>query len=100
MNARGSIGVSQLERFRELYSEADVQVAPNFRDLQENANPVYGCMEAPDLSGVLAAEKATRSVVWTVAVIAMITPFVMGIVCCFKAKQEMRNVGDGKTVKR
>eukprot|EP00483_Globobulimina_turgida_P013674 UN13700 len=98
MNARGSIGVSQLERFRELYAEADVQIAPNYRDLQENSNTVYGCMEAPDLSGILAAEKTTRTVVWIVAVIALITPVVMGVLCCYKAKKDMRNRGGNKTV--
>jgi carbonic anhydrase len=100
MNARGSIGISQLARFRELYAEADEQNAPNFRNVQEdNPNTVYGCMEAPDLSAELAAEKTTRAVVWAVAVIAMITPIVMGVACCYKAKKEMRNVGDGKVVK-
>ena len=46
MNARGTIGVEQMDKFRQLLSDAnDSNIAPNYRELQDNVNTVYACME-------------------------------------------------------
>lgn len=45
MNAHGYIGKSQIERFRALMRTSNDTVAPNYRDIQSNANNVYACIE-------------------------------------------------------
>jgi len=45
MNAHGYIGKSQLEKFRALMATTNHTVAPNYRDIQSNANNVYACIE-------------------------------------------------------
>jgi len=35
-----------------------------------------------------------RAIVWIIAIISLITPFVMGFICCKKAKEEHAHQGD------
>jgi carbonic anhydrase len=86
MNARGSISRSQLVALRTLMTADEHVIANNFREVQDNVNTVYACMERGGASAdALATEKA---VVWTVAVFAMLTPIIMGIVCIWQSKRE------------
>lgn len=97
MNARSWIGASQMEQFRELLSEEDHHIAPNYREVQHNVNNVYACMGEGVVGhdDVAIAENESveddataRLIVWMVAVVAIITPIVLGVVCCYQAKKE------------
>eukprot|EP00484_Ammonia_sp_Unknown_P003575 CAMPEP_0197056462 /NCGR_PEP_ID=MMETSP1384-20130603/85008_1 /TAXON_ID=29189 /ORGANISM="Ammonia sp." /LENGTH=383 /DNA_ID=CAMNT_0042490465 /DNA_START=93 /DNA_END=1241 /DNA_ORIENTATION=+ len=90
MNSHGWIGAEQMEKFRALLSEADTQIAPNYRPVQANVNTVYACMEEI----VEVDDPVIRAVVWVIAIISMITPIVMGVVCCWMANKEKREAAE------
>lgn len=84
MNAKGSISESQMERFRGLMSTAEHHIAPNFREVQSNSNPVYACMGAPEVADVA----LERTIIWMYAVFTFLLPFGMGAICLWQAKRE------------
>ena len=45
MNARGYIGMEQMEKFRALMASTNETIAPNYRDIQSNPNNVYLCSD-------------------------------------------------------
>merc|ERR1719356_1538738 len=52
MNAKAKISEAQMEKFRDLLgADGEHSQAPNFREVQNNPNKVYGCMDAKSISG-------------------------------------------------
>eukprot|EP01083_Nonionella_stella_P243921 849489_1 len=60
-------------------------IGNNFRDVQDNVNTVYGRMRPEGESG---DDETERAVVWVIAVFAILTPIIMGIVCIWQSKRE------------
>merc|ERR1719229_1879 len=102
MNGISKIGVKQMEKFRELkmmHGEEKEQIAPNYREIQNNVNKVYGCMSKP--ANTEEDESTIKFIVWIIAVFAILTPIIMGVICCKRAKAEHAQQGNvNKTATR
>merc|ERR1712244_7285 len=72
MNSRSYIGRDQMEKFRDLMMDSNNTVAPNFRDIQNNVNPVYACLDSGDLKRSSSETEETLTAGWIVAIIAII----------------------------
>merc|ERR1712244_20549 len=72
MNSRGYIGRDQMEKFRDLMMDSNNTVAPNFRDIQNNVNPVYAFLDSGDLKRTSSETEETLTAGWIVAIIAII----------------------------
>jgi len=94
MNARGTIGVDQMDKFRHLllnvYGDS---AAPNYRELQENVNTVYACMEGEDEEeSAEESETGTDMIVVAIyGVVVMICQLCLGVFCCYKNKRSKRD---------
>ena len=91
MNAKSYISKVQLNRFRELMYTANKTMAPNFREIQNNINPVYACFEKeiePDI--VTAAERTERAIVWVWAVFVFFLMIGLAVLCHVRAKREQQ----------
>ena len=89
MNAKSYIGKAQIARFRELMYTANVTMAPNYREVQNNINDVYACFEEeiePDI--VTAAEKTENAIMWVYAVFIVGVMFAFGFICVRRSKKE------------
>merc|ERR1712154_495850 len=77
MNARGYIGKSQMEKFRTLMNNktGNIQIAPNYRVVQNNVNPLYACTANTNkaTSSSSTTKKEELGTDWIVAIIAMAT---------------------------
>jgi len=90
MNARGTIGVEQMDKFRQLLSDAyGSNAAPNYREVQDNVNTVYACMEGESVPTVEADEddSTTFAVIAIYGALIMICQCAMGLVCCWRNKR-------------
>merc|ERR1712083_1050632 len=90
MNARGTIGVDQMDKFRQLLAdEYGSNAAPNYRELQDNVNTVYACMEGehePDTEED--GNNSTSNIVVAVyGALIMVCQCVMGVFCCYRSKR-------------
>merc|ERR1712130_1075707 len=60
MNARGTIGIDQMDKFRHLLADVyGTNAAPNYRELQDNVNTVYACMEGEDTDDSSEGDEST-----------------------------------------
>eukprot|EP01084_Bolivina_argentea_P023036 42877_1 len=78
MNARGYIGKSQIEKFRQLMSKENYAIAPNYRAVQDNVNTVYSCVDVDTITEVIYKDdgKETSWIV-TAAVISFLVAAVL-----------------------
>ena len=83
-----------MEKFRELMESDDHDMTPNYREVQDNENTVYGCMEAIDLDEE--RDALTTAIVIVYAVITMFMPVTLGVVCYYLSKREKVLVTDKK----
>jgi len=94
MNARSYIGVDQMDKFRHLLSDPyGSNAAPNYRELQDNVNDVYACMEGEGDSTIVEESEengTTFAVIAVYGVLIMIAQCVMGVFCCWKNKRSSR----------
>lgn len=93
MEARGTIGVDQMDQFRQLlYDAYGTNSAPNYREIQENVNTVYACMEGEATPEVeeSADETTTFAVIAVYGTLIMICQCLMGVICCYKNKRSSR----------
>eukprot|EP01083_Nonionella_stella_P081075 223150_1 len=99
MNARGWIGSEQMEHFRSLLGGVGHLIAPNYREVQDNENDVYGCFEYVEEEEVLAVDDSTtRAVVWAVAVLSILASFALGFICVYKNNKEKRLLSENVKV--
>jgi len=99
MNAKGQIGVSQLDKFKRLFSDYyGTSAAPNFREIQDNVNTVYACAEGEDDPSATKEDDGNDSAAFTVVAVygalIVIAQCVMGAICCWKSKKRSKK-GDG-----
>ncbi len=80
MKARSYIGREQLEKFTELMAngedEEDYQLAPNYREVQENVSTVYSCETATVIENVIYKESEGNS---SYVAVAAIVSFIIGL---------------------
>ena len=93
MNTVGSIGVSQMQKFRELLNKFGDSLSPNYKETQVSDATVYGCIGyLADDNGVINVAVVTddkHNVGWTILVIfMMLTAF--AIICIFGMKCETK----------
>eukprot|EP01083_Nonionella_stella_P180895 646425_1 len=83
MNARGSIGSTQIDQLRKLMRGIDHEISADYSSLQQDTNAVYACtLDAErEAKERMKRERTERGIVWGIAVITMLTPIVLGIVC-------------------
>mmetsp|Transcript_73008 Transcript_73008/g.65686 ORF Transcript_73008/g.65686 Transcript_73008/m.65686 type:complete len:433 (-) Transcript_73008:142-1440(-) len=89
MNAKSYIGKAQIARFRELMFTANKTMAPNYREVQNNVNPVYACFEEyvePDV--ITQAERTEHAIMWVYAVFILGLMIGMGVFCVRRSKRE------------
>lgn len=80
MNARQTIGVSQIEKFRAMMQDSSNKtIAPNFREIMPTFHEVYACgdWETEEVE-VEAEEKEGLSAGWITSIIAIIFAFFFG----------------------
>lgn len=90
MNARGTIGVDQMDKFRHLLADVyGTNAAPNYRELQDNVNTVTACMEGDNTDDTTEDESTgTDTIVVAVyGVLIMICQCLLGVFCCMKQKR-------------
>lgn len=104
--AKSFIGKRQLARFRELVAgnsthyDVNVVQAPNYRNVQENDSPVYGCFADDEDDGRNATTTAVVAI-WGVLIICCMVCMALG--CIWKSKREAKKVAlvdQGKSNKR
>lgn len=89
MNAKSYIGKAQIARFRELMFTSNITMAPNYREVQNNINPVYACFEEyvePDV--ITQAERTEHAIMWVYAVFILGLMIGMGVFCVRRSKRE------------
>lgn len=95
MNARGTIGVDQMDKFRQLLAdEYGSNAAPNYRELQDNVNTVYACMEGesePDEDESEDSDPTANIVVGVYGALIMVCQCLMGVYCCYKSKKSSKS---------
>merc|ERR1712083_847445 len=95
MNARGTIGVDQMDKFRHLLADAyGTNAAPNYRELQDNVNTVYACMEGesePDVEESEDSDPTANIVVGVYGALIMVCQCLMGVYCCYKSKKSSKS---------
>merc|ERR1712154_677445 len=84
MNSRGYIGRDQMEKFRDLMLDSNNTVAPNFRDIQNNVNPVYAFLDSGDLKRTSSETEETLTAGWIVAIIAIIFVVILGVLAVYQ----------------
>jgi len=84
MNSRSYIGRDQMEKFRDLMMDSNNTVAPNFRDIQNNVNPVYACLDSGDLKRSSSETEETLTAGWIVAIIAIIFVVILGVLAVYQ----------------
>jgi len=97
MNARGTIGVGQMDKFRQLLSDAnDSNIAPNYRELQDNVNTVYACMEGEAQPHEEESEGSNTAdlLVGIYGVVIILIMGMFGAICCWRSKRRQRAGGD------
>jgi len=94
MNARGYIGEDQVENFRKLFQDDfGEQISPNYREVQDNVNTVYACMEGESGPAVEDEEKGTAYyVVIGYACLVFILQIIFGSICCWRRKSRESRV--------
>jgi len=110
MNARGTIGIDQMDKFRHLLADVyGTNAAPNYRELQDNVNTVYACMEGEDTDDSSEGDESTGTdmiVVGAYGALIMICQCLLGVFCCYKSKRRQKDgrsqpmvapAGDGQT---
>jgi len=93
MEARGTIGIDQMDQFRQLLFDAyGTNSAPNYREIQDNVNDVYACMEGEGTPEVEESEDntTTYAVIAVYGTLIMICQLLMGVICCYKNKRNSR----------
>jgi len=93
MEARGTIGVDQMDQFRRLlYDAYGTNSAPNYREIQENVNEVYACMEGEATPQEDESDDNTTSIAVIAAygALIMICQCLLGVICCYKNKRSSR----------
>jgi len=90
MKAAGSISFDQMDKFRQLLSDRyGNNAAPNYREIQDNVNTVYACMEGESAPQVDDEEvdSTTFAVIAVYGALIMICQCAMGVVCCWRNKR-------------
>lgn len=101
MKARGYIGEDQIENFRKLFmTDFGEQIAPNYREVQENVNTVYACLEGEgdESVGIEDEDETTFIVVIAYGVCVLMAQCLMGVICCCRQKKRQRNKREPLTV--
>merc|ERR1711933_355955 len=87
MNAKASISEAQMEKFRDLLTaDGEHSQAPNYREVQNNPNTVYGCMDAKKVTDD--RNPTTTAIVWVMFFVAFTMPCCLGFICYHQANRE------------
>lgn len=85
MNARGYIGRSQMEKFRELMSTETYKIAPNYREAQVNTNKLYSCVDTNVVTEIETVTDYEESWIAVAAVISfLVAAILVGVFSYFK----------------
>merc|ERR1712228_441693 len=93
MNTMGTIGASQLQKFRELLDKFGDSLSPNFKEVQNTGVSVFGCVGYLDggndevVEAVIPQTDSEHNIGWIVLVFAMMFGAIV-MVCCIARKCE------------
>merc|ERR1712019_290993 len=80
MNAKAKISEAQMEKFRDLLgADGEHSQAPNYREVQNNPNTVYGCMDAKKITDD--RSPTAIALVWVMFFVAFTMPCCLGFIC-------------------
>merc|ERR1719464_428660 len=85
--SKASISEKQMEKFRDLLgADGEHSQAPNFREVQNNPNTVYGCMDAK----VIKDDRSPTAValIWVLFFLSFTAPCCLFCVCYYHAHKE------------
>ena len=95
MNAKASISEAQMEKFRALLgADGEHSQAPNYREVQDNPNTVYGCMDAKEIKDD--RSPAAVALIWVLFVISFTMPCCLFAFCYYQAHKERVLMTDSK----
>merc|ERR1719400_1746636 len=95
MNAKASISEKQMEQFRTLLgADGEHTQAPNYREVQNNPNTVYGCMDAKKVKDD--RSPTAIALVWVLFIVAFTMPCCLFVICYYQAHKERVLTTDSK----